>query len=164
MAKPLTPIAIANLRPRPKDAPKRYEVSDGGCAGLRVVVFPSGKRSFIARFRFRSVQRKLTLGPCLIERNGEGEPDTSPEIDTPLSLAAARELATKALRQARSGSDPAAAKARAAPGATCGRIRHACSHRRGISAPRWAGAAHARSAPQRSSIALRQPARTVADQ
>ena len=42
----------------------------------------------------------------------EGEPDTPPQIDTPLSLAAARELATKALRQAKSGSDPAAAKQR----------------------------------------------------
>ena len=40
MAKPLTPIAIANLKARPQ----RYEVSDPGCAGLRVVVFPS-KRS-----------------------------------------------------------------------------------------------------------------------
>ena len=36
MAKPLTPIAIANLKP----SPQRYEVSDGGCRGLRVVVFP----------------------------------------------------------------------------------------------------------------------------
>jgi integrase len=112
MARPLTAVTIANLRPKPKDSPKRYEISDGGCQGLRVVVFPSGKRSFITRFRFRSLQRKLTLGPCLIEDNGEGEPNTSPEIDTPLSLAAARELATKALRQAKSGNDPAAAKQR----------------------------------------------------
>src|SRR5262249_61269850 len=69
MAKPLTAVTIANLRPKPKDSPKRYEVSDGGCQGLRVVVFPSGKRSFITRFRFRGLQRKLTLGPCLIEHN-----------------------------------------------------------------------------------------------
>jgi integrase len=110
MAKPLTAVTIANLRPKPKDSPKRYEVSDGGCQGLRVVVFPSGKRSFITRFRFRGLQRKLTLGPCLIEHNGEGEPDTSPEIDTPLSLAAARELATKAQRQAKSGTDPTEGK------------------------------------------------------
>jgi integrase len=108
----LTPLTIKNLKPKPKDSPKRYEVSDGGCQGLRVVVFPSKHKSFIVRYRFRGLQRKLTLGPCLDQGNGEGEPDTTPEIDTPLSLAAARELATKALRQAKSGNDPVAAKQR----------------------------------------------------
>jgi integrase len=108
MAKALTPITVANLRARPH----RYEISDGGCAGLRIVVFPSRRKSFIVRFRYRGLQRKLTLGPVLLTHNGEGEPDTTPEIDTPLSLAAARELATKALRQAKSGTDPAAAKQR----------------------------------------------------
>jgi integrase len=107
MAKALTPITIANLRARPK----RYEVSDGGCAGLRVVVFPSRKKSFIVRFRFRGLQRKLTLGPCLAER-GVAESPNAPETGTPLSLAAARELCTKALREAKSGTDPAAAKQR----------------------------------------------------
>jgi integrase len=107
VAKALTPIAIANLRARPK----RFEVSDHGCQGLRVVVFPSRRKSFIVRYRFRGLQRKLTLGPCLIDRHGEqAEPDSTPQLDTPLSLAAARELATKALRQAKSGNDPAAAK------------------------------------------------------
>jgi integrase len=107
MAKALTPIAIANLKPRSQ----RYEISDPGCSGLRVVVFPSRRKSFIVRFRFRSLQRKLTLGPCL-GGNEQGEPTDSPELNTPLSLAAARELATKALRQARAGADPCAAKQR----------------------------------------------------
>ena len=109
MAKPLTAIAVANLKPRSQ----RYEVSDPGCAGLRVVVFPSRKKSFVVRFRFRGLPRKLTLGPCLGGGNGQGEPADTPELNTPLSLAAARELATKALRQAKSGSDPCAAKQRA---------------------------------------------------
>jgi integrase len=108
MARALTAIAIANLKPRPT----RYEVSDPGCAGLRVVVFPSKKKSFIVRYRFRGLQRKLTLGRCLTER-GVVEPANTPETDTPLSLAAARELATKALRQAKAGADPCAAKQRA---------------------------------------------------
>jgi len=108
MAKPLTPIAITNLKARTT----RYEVSDGGCAGLRIAVFPTKRKSFIVRYRFRGLQRKLTLGPCLIAHGGETEPDTAPEIDTPLSLSAARELCTRALRQAKSGSDPAAAKQR----------------------------------------------------
>ena len=108
MPKPLTAIAIANLKP----SPQRYEVSDPGCSGLRVVVFPSRRKSFVVRFRFRGLQRKLTLGPCLTER-GVTETDTAPELDTPLSLAAARELATKALREAKSGkTDPAAEKQR----------------------------------------------------
>jgi hypothetical protein len=107
MAKALTPITIANLRARPA----RYEVSDGGCVGLRVVVFSSRKKSFIVRYRFRGLQRKLTLGPCLVER-GVAEPAAAPETATPLSLLAARELATKALRQAKAGDDPAAAKRR----------------------------------------------------
>jgi integrase len=108
MAKPLTAVAIANLKPRSQ----RYEISDPGCAGLRVVVFPTRRKSYILRFRYRGLQRKLTLGPCLIAHGSEAEPDTAPEIGTPLSLAAARELATKALRQAKSGTDPAAAKQR----------------------------------------------------
>jgi integrase len=76
-------------------------------------VFPSRKKSFVVRFRFRGLPRKLTLGPVLIERNGEAEPVDTPQLGTPLSLAAARELATKALRQAESGTDPCAAKQRA---------------------------------------------------
>src|SRR5262245_18947612 len=108
MIKALTPIAIANMKPRPQ----RYEVSDGGCAGLRVVVFPSRRKSFIVRYRYRGLQRKLTLWPYLVERGEQSEPATTPELDTPLSLAAARELATKALREAKSGRDPAAEKQR----------------------------------------------------
>jgi integrase len=107
MAKPLTPITIANLRARAH----RYEVSDGGCLGLRVAVFPSRKKSFIVRYRYRGLQRKLTLGPVLVER-GVAEPANAPEAGTPLSLASARELATKALREAKSGTDPVAAKQR----------------------------------------------------
>jgi integrase len=107
MARPLTAIAIANLKPRLR----RYEISDPGCNGLRVVVFPSRRKSFIVRFRFRGMQCKLTLGSCL--GGGEqGEPTDNPELNTPLSLAAARELATKALRQAKSGVNPCAAKQR----------------------------------------------------
>jgi integrase len=105
MAKILTPIAIAALRARPQ----RYEVPDGGCQGLRVVVFSSKHKSFVVRFRFRGKQEKLTLGPCLTER-GVAETLATPETGTPLSLAAARELATKALREARAGKNPAEAK------------------------------------------------------
>jgi integrase len=74
-----------------------------------VVVFPSRKKSFVVRYRFRGLQRKLTLGSCMTER-GVAEPTSAPETATPLSLLAARSLCAEALRQARSGNDPAAAK------------------------------------------------------
>lgn len=106
MAKPLTPITIAKLRPRRE----RFEISDGGCHGLAVCVFPSGRRSFVVRYRDVAGRPvKLTLGPCLTGRD-VAEPVTTPEAGTPLSLAAARELCTRALREAKSGNDPAAAK------------------------------------------------------
>jgi integrase len=110
MARALTPLTIANLRPRPK----RYEVPDGGCRGLRVMVQPSGFKSWAVRYRFRGVTRKLTLGPILEEdRKREALPyaaGTLPVIDTPLTLTDARWLATQALRQSRAGIDPAPLK------------------------------------------------------
>jgi integrase len=89
MAK-LTDIAIRNLKPKLR----RYEVPDGGCAGLYCVVQPSGRRSFCVRYRFgRGSQssRKLTL-----ERG--------------ISLAAARKLAADAKLAVAQGRDPAAEK------------------------------------------------------
>jgi integrase len=105
MAKTLTAIGVRNLRPRAE----RYEVGDAGCRGLRVVVFPSGCKSYITRFRFRGLSRKLTLGPVLSD-SSVAEPNVEPQLDTPLSLQAARELCTKALRQAKGGFDPTAGK------------------------------------------------------
>ena len=105
MSKALTTISIANLKGRLH----RYEVSNPGCQGLRVVVFPSRRKSFVVRFRYRGLQRKLTLGPVAADGT---EPTTAPELDTPLSLAVARQLATQALREARSGQDPTETKRR----------------------------------------------------
>src|SRR5262245_2691455 len=102
MAKPLTAIAIQNLKPRAK----RYEVSDPGCPGLRVCVFPTRAKSFILRFRYRGQQKKLTLGPLLA---GGAEPAGHPAIGAPQTLASARMLATTALREAHAGIDPTSA-------------------------------------------------------
>jgi integrase len=101
MGKPLTAIAVRNLRPRAE----RYEVGDAGCGGLGIVVQPSGIKSWRVRFRFRGAPRKLTLGPFFA---GSQEPDVDPEIGAPLSLQAARMLAAKALHQVRAGIDPTA--------------------------------------------------------
>jgi integrase len=56
--KPLTAVAIRALKPQAK----LYEVGDGGCAGLRVAVFPSGAKSFVHRYRRNEVSKKDTLG------------------------------------------------------------------------------------------------------
>ena len=106
MHKALTPISIANLKPRNA----RYEVPDGGCRGLYVAVQTSGFRSFVVRYRFRGQNRKLTLGPALLESRGETLAGATPILDSPLALADARWLATQALREVRSGIDPAVVK------------------------------------------------------
>jgi integrase len=98
----LTALAVAKARP----GRTRREIHDRGCPGLFLVIQPTGHRSWAVRYRYRGLPRKLTLGPV-----GDSEPaDVAPELDTPLSLVAARELATKALRQVKAGIDPAAAK------------------------------------------------------
>jgi integrase len=102
MARTLTAVAVANARP----GASRREIPDGGCRGLYLVVQTTGTRSWAIRYRFAGEPQKLTLGPALVEHRAE--PDSAPELGTPLSLLAARELATKALRQAKSGINPAA--------------------------------------------------------
>jgi integrase len=107
MAKTLTPIAIAALRPKAS----RYERPDGGVPGLRVRVFPSGEKSFTVRFRFRGLPRNLTLGSVITDP--KVAPAEEGVLGAPLTLAQARELAARALRQAKSGADPCAAKQQA---------------------------------------------------
>ena len=83
----LTDIAIRNLKPKAI----RYEIPDPGARGLYVVVFPSGKKSFVVRYRFNGTPRKLTL-------------------QAGVSLATARKLAADALHAVAQGHDPSAAK------------------------------------------------------
>ena len=95
MAKRLTALAVANLKPHAA----RYEVPDGS-TGLRCVVQPSGARGWCVRFR-RPDKRpaKLTL-------------------DSTFSLAAARAAAAAALHDVAAGKDPAALKLAAKATAT----------------------------------------------
>jgi integrase len=86
--RPLTDITIANLKPRA--AP--FEVPDPGARGLRVVVYPTGRKSFIVRYRNAAGRtRKLTLTPGV-------------------TLAAARKLAADALLEVAQDKDPATTK------------------------------------------------------
>jgi integrase len=99
--KKLTAASIACLKPRED----RYEVSDNG-SPLRLVVYPSGRKVFILRYRRPTDGRaaKLTLGPF----DGSGESSEAPVIGAPLTLAGARMLAATALRAKAHGRDPAA--------------------------------------------------------
>jgi integrase len=89
MPRGLTDLAIKNLKP----GLVRREIPDPGCAGLYLIVQPTGHKSFAARFRFHGKPRKLSLGTSL--------------------LAAARKAATAALLEAKEGRDPTAAKQQA---------------------------------------------------
>src|SRR5262249_12757715 len=88
MAKRLTDIAISNLKPQAA----RYEVRDA-VSPLRVVVQPSGHKSFIVRYRspLNGKPTKLTL-------------------TAGISLAAARKEAADAFYQIEKRRDPSAAK------------------------------------------------------
>ena len=87
MAIGFTDIAIRNL----KAGDVRREIPDRGCAGLYVVVQPSGKKSFAVRHRHNGKPRKLTL-------------------KAGITLKAARKLAGDALLGVEQGRDPAEAK------------------------------------------------------
>ena len=112
-AKVLTAVSVRNTKP----TGRRREIPDAGCAGLHLVVQPSGAKSWAVRYRIGGQTRKLTLGPVL-EKDAS---DLPPALGNALTLAGARKLATEALFEVRQGSDPAATKkeakrkARAAP-------------------------------------------------
>jgi integrase len=104
MAKPLTAIAVAKARA----GDDRREIPDGGCTGLYLIVQPSGHKSWHLRYRRHGRTKNFTLGPTLIGTRAES--NVAPQIGTPLVLAAARELATRTLREVQAGHDPAEAK------------------------------------------------------
>lgn len=99
-AKVLTAIGVAKLRPQGE----RYETRDAGCRGLRVIVQPSGHKSFHLRYWHRGKGHNMALGSVL---EGATEGATPPAIGAPLTLADARMLATTVLREIKSGRDPA---------------------------------------------------------
>jgi hypothetical protein len=93
MSKILTAVAVDRLKARPS----RYEIPDGGQRGLLVAVFPSGKKSFIVRYRFGGRKRKLTLGGVSLaaarkaaaarrQESGTGKSRDHPGRDRPLVL------------------------------------------------------------------------------
>jgi integrase len=95
--KRLTALQVRNKRP----SASRIEVPDSAIPGLRLIVQPSGHKSWAMRFnRPGGKSAKLTLGP-LGEEDCKGEP----VIGQPLTLAAARRLAAEVQRQRALGRD-----------------------------------------------------------
>jgi integrase len=85
----LTDVGVRNLKPKAD----RYEVPDAAARGLRVVVWPSGVKSYILRYRRPNTKKtaKLTL-------------------QAGISLAAARKAAADANYELQQGRDPGEAK------------------------------------------------------
>jgi integrase len=81
-------------------------VRDGVLRGLRVIVQPSGYKSFHLRLWYRNKGYNIALGEWL------DVPSTSsdPVVGGPLTLADARLLAAQCLRQIKSGTHPATLK------------------------------------------------------
>ena len=99
MAKALTAISVARLRPNGK----QQEVPDGG-SGLYLQIGPTGTKSWALRFRRPDGRSaKLVLG-----RVAEVPvDDVEPALGSPLSLAGARRLAARLRHELASGRDPA---------------------------------------------------------
>jgi integrase len=87
---------------------ERYEIADGKCSGLFLVVQTTGAKSWALRFRSpvdrdegQRKAKKLTLGTfALTPSNRE------PQIGHPLTIGQARMLATAAMEDVRRGIDP----------------------------------------------------------
>ncbi|MHC2514597.1 tyrosine-type recombinase/integrase [Bradyrhizobium diazoefficiens] len=93
MKKPLTALAIEHAKPRAK----RYALPDVGHPGLRVLVYPSGVRTFVYRFRRGDKEDGQDVTVVLGPASGPGA----------LTLAQARDAAGDARRQRAMGVDPA---------------------------------------------------------
>jgi integrase len=102
MAKVLTDAAVRRL----KAGRERRVIRDGGSRSLYLVIQPSGARSWMMRFRRPGgAAAKMVLGSVdLSGREVEGEPT----VGMPLTLAAARQVATQVHRDRARGIDVAA--------------------------------------------------------
>jgi integrase len=92
-ARQLTATTIGKI----KGAAMRLEIPDAGAPGLRLIIQPSGAKSWAMRFRRPDGKpAKLTLGK--VDLSGK-EPASQPVIGQHLSLKAARALASEISRQ-----------------------------------------------------------------
>ena len=106
MAKTLTDAAVENLRP----GKARREIADakggGKGSGLYLIIQTSGAKSWALRFRRPDGRSaKMVLGP--VDFSGR-EIEGGPVVGQPLTLSAARQLATTLHRDRERGIDPIA--------------------------------------------------------
>ncbi|MCA1431182.1 integrase family protein [Bradyrhizobium sp. NBAIM16] len=100
-ARTLTPAGIKNLKP----TDVRREIPDAKSPGLRVVIQPSGAKSWAMRFRRPVTGKhcKLTLGS--VDLTEDKDITSEPVFGSALTLAAARELASRIERERARGED-----------------------------------------------------------
>ncbi len=101
--KKLTVIGVERVKP----GAVRREIGDTEAAGLRLVVQPSGVKSWVYRYRFGK-PCKLTLGRVIYI--AKGEPELEPVLGGGLTLIGARKVARNAANDLAKGVDPATAK------------------------------------------------------
>jgi integrase len=100
-AKGLTPIGVQNAKARVRNGqPILTEISDTGSKGLRLVVHPTGHKSWIVRYRHAGKSKKLTLGSAVTLDKGQANPMQV------LTLAVARIKAAEAQGQIAQRIDP----------------------------------------------------------
>jgi hypothetical protein len=101
----MTKLTVAAIkRYRPTD--KRREIADGGGLYLVIQPKPSGAKGWALRYR-RPDGRPAKLALGAVDLSGH-EPASTPTLGTPLSLHAARALATEQKRERARGIDVAA--------------------------------------------------------
>lgn len=110
MAKRLTAPSVERL----KVGEARREIPDGGCAGLYLVIQPSGVKSWAMRYRRPGGRTaKLTLGRVDLDEKDKKEAEADPVLGQKLlTLRSARRLVADLHRQLAAGKDIAAAKRR----------------------------------------------------
>ena len=107
MSKRLTAAAVERLRAKSK----RQEIGDAGSQGLRLIIQPSGAKSWAMRFRRPDGRNaKLTLGSVDLSGREGGD---APRIGQPLTLREARLLASDVHRRRAAGEDVTARKGEA---------------------------------------------------
>jgi len=98
----LTAVVVDKIKP----AAERTEIADDNSVGLRLIIQPSGAKSWAMRFRKPNGKpAKVTLGSVNFGKPASGEP----VLGGPLTLAEARSLAADINRQRAKGHDVAAA-------------------------------------------------------
>lgn len=98
--KTLTDLSVKKLS---ADPTKRLEIPDAGCAGLYLLIQPSGRRSWALRYRLDGRIIKYTLGDLL--KDGDVQTDVK-GAPRKLSLADARAAAAIINQRVANGEDP----------------------------------------------------------